>query len=134
MRLDRLVIAVPVLTAALATGTAYGYGIGIHPTVRDTVYPVCAHNGVHFNKQGHPNCGLHRGWSESGSAAVPGSTAGSGPVTEPGRPGTRPPDPTRPAHPGRTHHPTRAGHPNNSHHATAHGRGKSGSRGSHTHG
>ena len=48
-------------------------------TLRDSVYQTCQHNGVHFNKQGHANCGLHRGWSND-------------PTTEPGsEPGTEQP-------------------------------------------
>jgi hypothetical protein len=119
MRLDRLVIAVPVIVGALATGTAYGYGIGIHPTVRDAVYPVCAHNGVHFNKQGHANCGLHKGWSTAPTASAPqppansngpsGTTTGSAPVR-----------PAHPAHPSHPAAPAQSGSPASSH---GHGRG-----------
>ena len=113
MRLDRLVIAVPVLVALLATGTAYGYGIGIHPTVRDTVYPVCAHNGVHFNKQGHANCGLHRGWATASSA---GDSA------------TAPPTPaTHPAHPGKPGHTSNGNRHGGVGHSGTHGHGRSAS-------
>jgi hypothetical protein len=69
MRLDRILIAVPLIGGALLTGSAAAHVIGISPTVRDFVYPAspasvqrCQHNGVHYNKQGHANCGLHKGW------------------------------------------------------------------------
>jgi hypothetical protein len=83
MRLDRILIAVPVLGGALLTGTAFAHGVGISTSVRDTVYPgardtagpACVHNGVHYNKQGHANCGLHKGWSDEGSQ--PGEPGGS---------------------------------------------------------
>jgi hypothetical protein len=74
MRLDRALIAVPLVGGLLVTGTAFAHGVGISPTVRDTVYPghsqnTCRQNGVHTNKQGHANCGLHKGWSQDEGAA-----------------------------------------------------------------
>jgi hypothetical protein len=93
MRLDRMLIAVPLIGGALLTGTAFAHGVGVSPTVRDTVYsgsgsgsesqsqPRCQHNGVSYNKQGHANCGLHKGWGGDAGAA-------SGEPTSPDAPGT----------------------------------------------
>ncbi len=89
MRMDRMLLAVPIVAGALATGTAFAHPAGTVRTVRDAVYPSCQHNGVHFNKAGHANCGLHKGWG-GGSADGSGGTsagdtstadAGSGPKT-----------------------------------------------------
>jgi hypothetical protein len=83
MRMDRMLLAVPIVAGALATGTAFAHPAGAVRTVRDAVYPSCQHNGVHFNKAGHANCGLHKGWgggSTGGGATSAGdtSTADSG--------------------------------------------------------
>ena len=62
------------------------HGGGAHAaweTVRDTVYQTCQHNGVHFNKQGHANCGLHKGWSDDPTTAT-GDEPGDQPTTESG--------------------------------------------------
>jgi len=42
MRLDRVLIAVPLLGGALLTGTAFAQGLGVNPSVRDVVY-ACRH-------------------------------------------------------------------------------------------
>ena len=133
MRLDRLVIGVPVLIGALAVGSAYGYGIGIRPSVRDTVYPVCAHNGVHFNKQGHANCGLHKGWSITSPTAPPAAGAPTSPPANTNGPGhpthpthpVHPTEPARPAHPAHPTHPTRPTKPTHTAPTSSHGNGTS---------
>jgi len=58
----RLMVAMPVVAGLVLTGSAAARMMPAG-SVRDAVYQTCAHNGVHFNKQGHANCGLHKGWS-----------------------------------------------------------------------
>jgi hypothetical protein len=70
-------VIVPVFAGLIVTGTAVARMMPAE-SVRDSVYQTCAHNGVHFNKQGHSNCGLHKGWSQGD------------PVTEPDQPATEP--------------------------------------------
>lgn len=36
---------------------------------------VCKKNGVHINKNGHPTCGLHKGWTKHDPAAAPADGA-----------------------------------------------------------
>jgi hypothetical protein len=55
-------VVLPVLAGLVVTGTALAH-VASGTSVRDSVYQTCAHNGVHFNKQGHANCGLHKGWT-----------------------------------------------------------------------
>lgn len=112
---------VPVLVALLATGTAYGYGIGIHPTVRDSVYPVCAHNGVHFNKQGHANCGLHKGWATAGTTTAASTGPTGAPTTAPNHPAK----PSLPTHPTRPVKPAKPDHTSHGRSASAPGHNKS---------
>lgn len=76
MSINRVIVVLPVLAGLALTGTAVARMMPVQ-TVRDSVYQTCAHNGVHFNKQGHANCGLHKGWSDQGSTE--GSTQGSEP-------------------------------------------------------
>ena len=71
-------MVVPVLAGLVVTGTAVARMMPAE-SVRDSVYQTCAHNGVHFNKQGHANCGLHKGWSQDDPATEPDQ-----PATEPG--------------------------------------------------
>lgn len=71
-------VIVPVLAGLVVTGSAVARMMPAQ-SVRDSVYQTCAHNGVHFNKQGHANCGLHKGWSLDAPATEPGL-----PATEPG--------------------------------------------------
>jgi len=78
MSISRWIVVVPVLAGLVVTGSAVARMMPAQ-TVRDTVYQTCQHNGVHFNKQGHANCGLHKGWSD-----VPTTEAGDQPTTEPG--------------------------------------------------
>src|SRR6476661_2450816 len=78
MSISRWIVVVPVLAGLTITGSAMARMLPAE-TVRDTVYQTCQHNGVHFNKQGHANCGLHRGWSND-----PTTEPGSEPGTEPG--------------------------------------------------
>jgi hypothetical protein len=66
MSINRFVVVLPVLAGLVLTGSAIARMMPAQ-TVRDTVYQTCRHNGVHFNKQGHPTCGLHRGWSDEGT-------------------------------------------------------------------
>ena len=86
MSISRWIVVVPVLVGLAVTGSAVARMMPAQ-TVRDTVYQTCQHNGVHFNKQGHANCGLHKGWSQDPTTAtgdVPGSGPGDQPTTEPG--------------------------------------------------
>jgi hypothetical protein len=113
MRFDRMAIGVPVLIGVLGVGTAYGHVIIGGPTVRDTVYPTCAHNGVSFNKQGHANCGLHKGWSKKTGDTppptdVPPATPPSGDTglsSHPAKPVqahvAKPGHPAKPTHPAK---------------------------------
>jgi hypothetical protein len=78
MSVSRLLMIVPVLAGLVVTGTAVARMMPAE-SVRDSVYQTCAHNGVHFNKQGHANCGLHKGWSQDAPATEPDQ-----PATEPG--------------------------------------------------
>jgi hypothetical protein len=81
MSINRFIVVLPVLAGLVVTGSAVARMMP-RQSVRDTVYQTCAHNGVHFNKQGHANCGLHLGWSDGST----GDTGGTGdqPATEPG--------------------------------------------------
>ena len=86
MSISRWIVVVPVLVGLAVTGSAVARMMPAQ-TVRDTVYQTCQHNGVHFNKQGHANCGLHKGWSNdptTSSGDVPGSGTGDQPTTESG--------------------------------------------------
>lgn len=86
MSISRWIVVVPVLVGFAVTGTAVARMLP-RETVRDTVYQTCQHNGVHFNKQGHANCGLHKGWSDDPTTEAgdqPGSESGGQPTTEPG--------------------------------------------------
>jgi hypothetical protein len=65
LQLKRGLLVVPVLAGLALAGTAMARMLPAE-TVRDGVYQTCQRNGVHFNKQGHANCGLHKGWSEEG--------------------------------------------------------------------
>ena len=119
MRLDRMLLAVPVLAGAVLTGTALAHPSG-SPSVRDGVYQTCAHNGVHFNKQGHPNCGLHKGWSEE--PAPPGDTGETGDTADTGEVVTAPSGSGTAPHSGE--HGQKAGHGKSGEHG-----GKSGTHG-----
>jgi hypothetical protein len=84
MSKHRVLLVLPLLAGLLITGTAVAQMMP-RDTVRDSVYqtgasghPACVHNGVHFNKQGHPNCGLHKGWGNGGSTGDEGTTTASG--------------------------------------------------------
>jgi hypothetical protein len=86
MSISRWIVIVPVLVGFAVTGTAVARMLP-RETVRDTVYQTCQHNGVHFNKQGHANCGLHKGWSDDPTTSTgdePGSQPGDQPTTESG--------------------------------------------------
>ncbi|HWH67584.1 MAG TPA: hypothetical protein VNS99_15870 [Gaiellales bacterium] len=130
MSISRWIVVVPVLAGLAVTGTAVARMLP-RETVRDTVYQTCQHNGVHFNKQGHANCGLHKGWSHDPTTATgdePGSQPGDGPATESGGSAGHPPK-----HGDKTGHGKGHGH----HGDTArggssghgHGGGKSGTHG-----
>ena len=86
MSISRWIVVVPVLVGLAITGSAVAQMLP-RETVRDTVYQTCQHNGVHFNKQGHANCGLHKGWSDDPTTEAgdqPGSEPGDQPTTESG--------------------------------------------------
>jgi hypothetical protein len=82
MSISRWIVVVPVLAGLAVTGSAVARMLPAQ-TVRDTVYQTCQHNGVHFNKQGHANCGLHKGWSND-PTTTSGDEPGDGPATESG--------------------------------------------------
>src|SRR6476646_2254966 len=85
MSISRWIVVVPVLAGLAVTGTAMARMLPAE-TVRDTVYQTCQHNGVHFNKQGHANCGLHKGWSNDPTTepgTEPGGDTGGEPVDAP---------------------------------------------------
>jgi hypothetical protein len=81
MSINRFVVVLPVLAGLVLTGSALARMMPVQ-TVRDTVYQTCRHNGVHFNKQGHPTCGLHRGWSDGSSGESQGGQPGDDPAGE----------------------------------------------------
>jgi hypothetical protein len=86
MSISRWIVVVPVLVGLAVTGSAVARMMPAQ-TVRDTVYQTCQHNGVHFNKQGHANCGLHKGWSDDPTTSAgdePGSQPGDQPTAESG--------------------------------------------------
>jgi hypothetical protein len=133
MSISRWIVVVPVLVGLAVTGTAVARMMPAQ-TVRDTVYQTCQHNGVHFNKQGHANCGLHKGWSDD-----PTTESGGAPVSEPGdQPTTAPGDGGRHGHatthgdqagPGKGH-----GNSHGHHGATTHGPSGHGGGNASTHG
>ena len=128
MSISRWIVVVPVLVGLAVTGSAVARMMPVQ-TVRDTVYQTCQHNGVHFNKQGHANCGLHKGWSDDPTTAAgdqPGSESGDQPTTESGGGGAG----HAPKHGNQAGHGNSHGH----HGATAssghgHGGGKSAAHG-----
>jgi len=84
--INRIILVVPVIAGLMLAGTAFARMLPAE-TVRDSAYPACVHNGVHFNKQGHANCGLHKGWSDDPTTSTgdePGSQPGDQPTTESG--------------------------------------------------
>ena len=86
MSKHRWLVVLPVLAGLVLAGSAVAQMMP-RDTVRDSVYQTCQHNGVHFNKQGHPNCGLHKGWSDDPTTSTgdePGSQPGDQPTTESG--------------------------------------------------
>jgi hypothetical protein len=76
MSKSRLMVVAPVFAGLVVTGSAVARMMPAE-SVRDSVYQTCAHNGVHFNKQGHANCGLHKGWH----VAAPTTPAPPVPIT-----------------------------------------------------
>jgi hypothetical protein len=130
MSVNRLMVVVPLMAGLVVTGSAVARMMPAQ-SVRDSVYQTCAHNGVHFNKQGHANCGLHKGWSQG----EPGSTTTSDQPT--GTAGTSGSDsstagsgghathvhPSKPVHVAKTH--GAKTHSAKTHGAKAHGGGKS---------
>jgi hypothetical protein len=77
MSISRWIVVVPVLVGFAVTGSAVARMLPAE-TVRDTVYQTCQHNGVHFNKQGHANCGLHKGWAQQEPVTEPTTEPGTG--------------------------------------------------------
>jgi len=122
MSINRVLVVLPVLAGLMLTGTAVARMMPVQ-TVRDSVYQTCAHNGVHFNKQGHANCGLHKGWGDQGSTE--GSTGGTT-GSEPGDTGNDQGQ-AGPADAGTRH--GGAGHGHAHHTAPAHGHGHQSSHG-----
>ena len=110
MSKQRWLVVLPVLAGLVLAGSAVAQMMP-RDTVRDSVYQTCRHNGVHFNKQGHPNCGLHKGWGNGGEpvshpgGGTGGSTGDAGTTTDTGG--------------GHGHH-------GNGHAGTNHGHGKGG--------
>lgn len=134
MSISRWIVVVPVLVGLAVTGSAVARMMP-RQTVRDTVYQTCQHNGVHFNKQGHANCGLHKGWSDDPTTSTddePGSQPGDQPTTESGGSAGH-----APKHDGKSDHGKGKSH---GHHGATtsghgHGGGKSGTHGGgHGHG
>ena len=124
MSISRWIVIVPVLVGFAVTGTAVARMLP-RETVRDTVYQTCQHNGVHFNKQGHANCGLHKGWSEDPTTSTgdePGSQPGDQPTTESGGSAGH-----APKHGGKVDHGKGHGH----HGATTSGHGHGGKSATH---
>jgi len=124
MSISRWIVVVPVLVGLAVTGTAVAHMLP-RETVRDTVYQTCQHNGVHFNKQGHANCGLHKGWSEDPTTSTgdePGSQPGDQPTTESGGSAGH-----APKHGGKVDHGKGHGH----HGATTSGHGHGGKSATH---
>jgi hypothetical protein len=62
VKINRIIVVLPLVAGLILAGTALARMLPAE-TVRDSAYPACKHNGVHFNKQGHANCGLHKGWA-----------------------------------------------------------------------
>ena len=126
MSISRWIVVVPVLAGLAVTGTAVARMLP-RETVRDTVYQTCQHNGVHFNKQGHANCGLHKGWSEDPTTSTgdePGSQPGDQPTTESGGSAGH-----AHKHGGKSDHGKGHGHHGATTSGHGHGGGKSGTHG-----
>jgi len=126
MSISRWIVVVPVLVGLAVTGSAVARMMP-RQTVRDTVYQTCQHNGVHFNKQGHANCGLHKGWSDDPTTATgdePGSEPGDGPATESGGSAGH-----AHKHGGKSDHGKGHGHHGATTSGHGHGGGKSGTHG-----
>ncbi len=126
-------VAVPVLAGLVVTGSAVARMLPAQ-SVRDSVYQTCAHNGVHFNKQGHANCGLHKGWSQGEPTTPPDQ-----PVTDTGTSATDSGTTTTSTGHGKGHtthvhpsHPAKGGHGAKTHSAKTHGAsGHGGGRSAH---
>jgi hypothetical protein len=137
MRFDRVLLAVPVVAGAVLTGTALAYPTG-SPTVRDAVYgeasthQTCWHNGVHFNKQNHPNCGLHKGWGEEPAPPPeePGEPGGTGDEQAPATDTTRSEHGSGGAHKGDHGH--KGGHGKSGGHGGMSTHGAAGTHGGHS--
>ena len=126
MSISRWIVVVPVLVGLAVTGSAVARMMP-RQTVRDTVYQTCQHNGVHFNKQGHANCGLHKGWSDDPTTSTgdePGSQPGDQPTTESGGSAGH-----APKHGGKSNHGKGHGHHSATTSGHGHGGGKSATRG-----
>jgi hypothetical protein len=133
MSANRLMVVVPLLAGLFVTGSAVARMMPAQ-SVRDSVYQTCAHNGVHFNKQGHANCGLHKGWSQSEPGSESGSTTSDQPTGDAGTSDSGSSatakgghathvHPSKPVHAAKTH--GAKTHSAKTHGAKAHGGGKS---------
>jgi hypothetical protein len=133
--INRIMVVVPVVAGLFVTGTAVAHMAPFATDVRDSVYgsayQTCAHNGVHFNKQGHPNCGLHKGWQKGADESNSSKDEGSGSAAHGGRPAHQN-HPSHTVHGERGHQghgaSTLRGHTASSHH----GRGAYAHHGQHT--
>lgn len=132
MSINRLMVVVPVLAGLVVTGSAVARMLPAQ-SVRDSVYQTCAHNGVHFNKHGHANCGLHNGWSQGDPGSEPGSTTSDEPTGDAGTSGDESSSTGSGGHATHVHprHPSKRGHGAKTHGAKTHG---AKSHGAKTHG
>jgi hypothetical protein len=149
MSINRVVVVLPVLAGLMLTGTAVARMMPVQ-SVRDSVYGLrdsavqtCAHNGVHVNKQGHTNCGLHKGWTDQGSTdgSEPGdqgddqggtqSSGDTGTSHGAGHEHHAQPAHTQGGHGqhGHSHGTTEHGHSGHAGHASSHGHGRGHSKG-----
>ena len=119
MSISRWIVIVPVLVGFAVTGTAVARMLP-RETVRDTVYQTCQHNGVHFNKQGHANCGLHKGWQSEEP-----ETTGQQPTDEAGDAGAQQREQQGARQGGQTTHGKHAGRLTHAKHEKVHGGGRS---------
>ena len=125
MSINRIILVVPVIAGLMLAGTAFARMLPAE-TVRDSAYPACVHNGVHFNKQGHANCGLHKGWQSEEP-----ETTGQQPTDEAGDAGAQQREQQGARQGGQTTHDKHAGrlthakHEEHAKHEKVHGGGRS---------
>jgi hypothetical protein len=120
MSVSRLIVALPVLAGLVVTGTAVARMMPAD-SVRDSVYQTCAHNGVHFNKQGHSNCGLHKGWQGEPTTTPDRPVTSTGTAATTTGHGKGHPDLVQPSHSAKPVH-TAATHSGKGHGEKSHGK------------